>query len=84
MFRQQFENLPKIEYVVGRVLVEDDGDILVCGDVDKTLDSLIEHLDEPFWSRTASLCHNEPLEEACGRVGNRERDNVFVNRDLVE
>ena len=74
MLRQPFGN-PKVEYVVGRVRVEDYDVTLVSCDVGKAFDNLIEHLDESSRCRASPLFHDEPLEGvwACGkpRTGSR-------------
>ena len=84
MRSQLLEELLDVENVSFRVRVENDGVIEVGSYVSEAFDHLIDDLDEPSRRRAAPLWHEEPLEEAYGRAESRERDSVFVDRDLMQ
>ena len=82
--RKSRENSIIFGGVKGGVGVEDDGVIEIGSEAVEALDDLVDDLDEPPWSRAASLWHYQPLEETRGCAEGIKRYRVRIHCYLMK
>ena len=84
MLSQAQEEFLHVSDVKGGVGVEDDDAINVGSNAVEALDDLVDDLDEPPWSRAASLWHYQPLEETRGCAEGIKRYRVRIHCYLMK